>query len=239
MSAKDFNLPISSRSGHPIYPLGNLNPASSTTLPGKEAINPLPDVEITPKGTWKSVTAGPGPATIERLDLSGRYSYDHNASKIVRSRPKNALKKGLRPTKSFELPSTSKTDNDMAATRKIYRPYSSSANDEDGNHSEPSPSKPQKKLTATSELPLKTMPTHTKPMVQKRQIHEISSDDEDGDDRTLYEAPPSRSKVPRLTTTTITSHGANQKELPAHNNDPFPKTPTKETLISSPGTFIG
>ncbi|KAL8902854.1 MAG: hypothetical protein Q9171_007580 [Xanthocarpia ochracea] len=164
MSAKDFNLPTSSRSGHPIYTLGNVNPATSTTLPGKETINPLSDVEITPNGTWKSVTAGPGRATIERLDLSGRYSYDHNDSKIVRSRPKNALKKGLRPTKSFELPITSKTDNDIAATRKIYRPYSSSASYEDENHSEPSPSKPQKKLTATSELQVKIMPTDTKPM---------------------------------------------------------------------------
>ncbi|KAL8847622.1 MAG: hypothetical protein Q9221_007352 [Calogaya cf. arnoldii] len=237
MSTKASVLPTSSRSGHPVYPVGNLHTAP-TTAAANEPPNLHPSIEISPNGTWRAIAPRPGMPKIETLNLTSRFSYTApKPPKAPRHRPKNALKKGLRPTKSLELPPASRSEDAMAATRDIYRQDSPYVDDEEeGVHSEPSPSKrgflssmsrpdtdigePEQSRWGSGSghvpKPLQwqkaqgrplglwkeraVIQSHTgvEPMVHKRHVEEISSD-EDDDDRTLYETtPPRATKVPRL-----------------------------------------
>ncbi|KAL8644628.1 MAG: hypothetical protein Q9226_007670, partial [Calogaya cf. arnoldii] len=204
MSTKASVLPSSSRSGHPVYTFGNHHTAP-TTAAANEPPNLHPSIEISPNGTWRTIAPKPGMPKIETLDLTNRFSYAApKPPKATRHRPKNALKKGLRPTKGFELPPASKPKNAMAATRDIYRQNSifiDGDDEEEGVHSEPSPSK----MSMMSKPPTDigdehaVMPPHAgvKHMVHKRRVEEISSDEDD--DRTLYEmTPPRATKIPRL-----------------------------------------
>ncbi|KAL8768280.1 MAG: hypothetical protein Q9209_005419 [Squamulea sp. 1 TL-2023] len=266
MSANDFSLATSSRSGHPVYAFGSNKAASANIRPDKTMVSPHSGVEVSPHGTWKTVNVGPGTAKIEQLDLSSRYLYvPKKASDFLETRPNNALRKGLRPTKSFELPPAIKAHQDMAATRSIYRRSKSPTDDEDGFHSEPSPNEANSKITTGSKLrfymqdtsapsPSKVnsklttrsklrfymqntsgplQPTIVKPMVHKRRVHEISSD-EDNDDRALYEATPPRSKAPRSITPIPSSVERNNTTPPAHNNDPSTPTLSSKEQDASP-----
>ncbi|KAL8756317.1 MAG: hypothetical protein Q9199_003017 [Rusavskia elegans] len=238
MPTKDISLPTSSRSGHPIYTFGSTNTLSSTTPANEKPANQYPTIEISPNGTWKSVTAGRSLSNIEHIDLTSRFSYTANKTpKAIRPRPKNAIKKGLRPTKSFELPPAINSKDAMAATRNIYRQHSPSiGDDEEGIHSEPSPSKSK---TMTSKLSTDTRneiagiqpSTVVKSVAYKRRAEEISSDEDDDDDRTLYEAtPPRRTKVPRLMT------ASDQATLSAPPDvGPLIHTPRADPHVQSPG----
>lgn len=238
MPTKAISLPTSSRSGHPIYTFGSTITLSSTTPANEKPANQHPAIEISPNGTWKSVTAGRSVSNIEHIDLTSRFSYTATKTpKAIRPRPKNAIKKGLRPTKSFELPPAINSKDAMAATRKIYRQHSPSIdNDEEGIHSEPSPSKSK---TMTSKLSTDTQNKiagiQPSPVVKstahKRRVEEISSDEDDGDDRTLYEAtPPRRTKVARLTT------ASDQATLSApHDDGPLNQTPGADPHVQSSG----
>ncbi|KAI4253065.1 MAG: hypothetical protein L6R42_007716, partial [Xanthoria sp. 1 TBL-2021] len=240
MPTKDIGLPTSSRSGHPIYTFGSTNTLSSTTPANEKPASHCPTIEISPNGTWKSVTAGRSVSNIEHIDLTSRFSYTSTKNpKAILSRPKNAIKKGLRPTKSFELPSVVKTKDAMAATRKIYRQHSPSIDDDEEDvHSEPSPSKSKSMMSKLStdiqdELPaiLPCVVVKSTSSAHKRRVEEISSDEGDDDDRTLYEAtPPRRTKVARLTT------ASDQATLSAfHNDGPLNQTPCTDPHVQSPG----
>ncbi|KAL8988199.1 MAG: hypothetical protein Q9169_008595, partial [Polycauliona sp. 2 TL-2023] len=211
MSNNSTVLPTSLRSGHPIYT--SKNPKSIPTInPGEiNPISPHPGIQISPNGTWKSLTTRPTIPLIEQLDLTGRFSYTATSRpKAIPRRPKNALKKGLRPTKNSELPRAHASEDGMAATREIYRRHSHSpvsSGDDEGIHSEPSPCKPRlmaPKMLANvpgkDEVMQNGVNTKTVSVVRKRKVVEImSEDEEEDDDRTLYETtPPRASKVPCL-----------------------------------------
>ncbi|KAI4233634.1 MAG: hypothetical protein L6R40_007012 [Gallowayella cf. fulva] len=220
-----MGVPISSHTGDHMGLSDTVDPQSQGPIPSHAG------AVVSPHGTWLPLTAGPGIRSIEVLDLSHRFAYAaKDTSEPTKARPKNALKKGLRPTKMSELPfashasslptvseplnvkpgtnsisfelhgsQASATTNAMAATRQIYR--NTSADDEGWSFSDPSPEKSTTRCGAgkTSNLAPtgKAASTSIKPMPHKRQIHEISSDEEE-DDRTLYEASPRPAKAPRL-----------------------------------------
>ncbi|KAI4276258.1 MAG: hypothetical protein L6R38_005707, partial [Xanthoria sp. 2 TBL-2021] len=240
MSTKDISLPTSSRSGHPIYTFGSTNTLSSTIPANEKPANEHPTIEISPNGTWRSLALHSNVPNIEHIDLTSRFSYTANKTpKAIRPRPKNAIKKGLRPTKSFELPPAMKSKDAMAATRRIYRRRSPSIDDEEeGIHSEPSPRKsktmmPKLPTDIQGEHPAIQLRTNVKSTLSaphKRRVEEISSDEDDDDDCTLYEATPRRTKVPRLTT------ASDQATLSAPRNDePFKQTPNTDPHVQSPG----
>ncbi|KAI4088405.1 MAG: hypothetical protein LQ339_008714 [Xanthoria mediterranea] len=236
MSTTDINLPVSSRSGHPIYTSKIL---PSTTPASLDSANPQPSFEISPNGTWRSLAPHFNLPNVELLDLTSRFSYTARKNpKATGSRPKNALKKGLRPTKSFELPPVINSTNAMAATRQIYRQHSHSLDaDEEGVHSEPSPSKSRlmapKPPTDTLNKDTVVQPQNARESTStahKRRVDEISSDHDDDDDRTLYEiTPPRPTKVPRLTGT------ASDPATPSghHYDKPLIQPPGPSTPIQS------
>ncbi|KAL9033175.1 MAG: hypothetical protein Q9180_006089, partial [Flavoplaca navasiana] len=199
-------LAMSSRSGHPIYSLSNPRNPPLRQSTDSQPTNSFSDIEISPNGTWKSLALRQPTPLIERIDLTGRFAYNATKSpKAAKTRPKNAIKKGLRPTKTSELPRLLESENGMAATRDIYRRGSPSTDgDDEVAQSEPSPCKSK---TLVSKLPVDirgkartTMPQSTGANVvalgQKRPVEVLS--DEDDDEQTLYEATPSPSKRPRL-----------------------------------------
>ncbi|KAI4091621.1 MAG: hypothetical protein LQ344_003972 [Seirophora lacunosa] len=143
---RGFSLPTSTKSGHPIFPVGrrrvtNYQPPSCDTDD-----EPPFGVEISPQGTWKPVKKGHPNANIEVLDLSDRYGY--KAPKETKMKPRNALKKGLKPTKNSELP----------PKRTIYQissdENSDNSNDDDQIVSDPSPLRAKRpRMTAASNPP--------------------------------------------------------------------------------------
>ncbi|KAL8724527.1 MAG: hypothetical protein Q9166_007904 [cf. Caloplaca sp. 2 TL-2023] len=266
MVAKGVTLPISSRSGHPVYPFGNIHDPPVSQDPVSEQ-NSLFSIEVSPDGTWKKVRPGPGLPSVEVLNLTNRFAYvPKEALKTAKGRPKNALKRGRKPTKTSELPLRKKSWstainamaamdeegqvlsepipvklpmkafttenvtpsllNSMAATRTIYRQPSN--DNEEQTQSDPSPLKtpglcPDKSKTV-------------KPMVHKRQIHEISSDEDNGDDdRTFYEASPLRAKAPRLMN--IPNSSRSQDEHPPQGPNARFQAPPPPSAQSS-RTFI-
>lgn len=237
MSTKDISLPLSSRSGHPIYTSKTL---PSTTPASLDQANSQPSIEISLNGTWRSLAPHFNLPNVELLDLTSRFSYTAKKNhKATGSRPRNALKRGLRPTKSFELPPVIKSQNAMAATRQIYRQHSHSLDaDEEDVQSEPSPSKsrlmaPKPPHAIKDNLVVKQPHPvmESTSSAHKRRVEEISSDDDD-DDRTLYETtPPRPRKVPRLTAT------ASDPATPSgrHNNEPLIQPPGQTPPIQSTG----
>ncbi|KAL8834010.1 MAG: hypothetical protein Q9205_006573 [Flavoplaca limonia] len=202
-------LPTTSRSGHPIYTFSDPKNRPPKQPINSQPTNSYPDFEISPNGTWKSRKHNLAIPLIECIDLTGRFAYNATKGpKAAKTRPKNALKKGLRPTKTFELPRTLESEDGIAATRDIYRRGSPSTDgDDELARSEPSPCKSK---TILSKLPVDTqgkarttMPqspgANVVALGQKRRVEVLSDEDDDDDDQTLYDATPSPSKRPRLT----------------------------------------
>ncbi|KAL9628552.1 MAG: hypothetical protein Q9204_005818 [Flavoplaca sp. TL-2023a] len=210
-------LPTTSRSGHPIYTFNNpnnqppkqpINSQPTNSQPtNSQFTNSYPDFEKSPNGTWKSRKDNLAIPLIECIDLTGRFAYNATKGpKAAKTRPKNALKKGLRPTKSFELPCTLESEDGIAATRDIYRRSSPSTDgDDEVAQSEPSPCKSKTMLSklpvdiqgkARTTMPQTTGANHVA-LGQKRRM-EVLSNEDDSDDQTLYDATPSPSKRPRL-----------------------------------------
>ncbi|KAI4169191.1 MAG: hypothetical protein LQ343_005853 [Gyalolechia ehrenbergii] len=131
MSTRSFSLPTSKRSGHPIFPTTGSVPPNYNHPTNETASDSPPGINISPQGTWKPVANGHPSANIEVLDLTDRFSYKPPMK--AKTRPKNALKKGLKPTKTSDLP----------LKHPIYA-ISSGEEDDDGDDddeafSEPSP----------------------------------------------------------------------------------------------------
>ncbi|KAL8875138.1 MAG: hypothetical protein Q9198_006461 [Flavoplaca austrocitrina] len=209
-------LPTTSRSGHPIYTLRDPKNQPPKQPINTQPTNSYPDFEISLNGTWKSRKHNLAIPLIDCIDLTGRFAYNATQGPTAaKMRPKNALRKGLRPTKSFELPRTLESEDGIAATRNIYRRGSPSTDgDDDLARSEPSPCESK---TMLSKLPVDiqgksstTMPQSTGANVvalgQKRRV-EVLPDEDDDDDQTLYEATPSPSKRPRLTSASDVAEG--------------------------------
>ncbi|KAL8684513.1 MAG: hypothetical protein Q9224_006302, partial [Gallowayella concinna] len=234
MLTKGISLVASSRSGHPMVHFDNASPPTKDFSSGHDKFNAQNGIMVSPHGTWRQIN-GPGTASIKVLDLTSRFAYaPHRASKPNKVRPKNALKKGRRPTRMSELPpgipashlaspSTERqsipeplpckvntelnptkltklsqssqapsTAHAMAATRLIYR--NPSTDNEGQTLSEPLP----KKLPIRMDSRKRESATISS-MTYKRQLHQISSDEED-DHRTLAEPSPLRTKALRLMT---------------------------------------
>ncbi|KAI4273642.1 MAG: hypothetical protein LQ337_004480 [Flavoplaca oasis] len=240
-------LPTTSRSGHPVYTLSDAqnqppkqpinsqstNSQSTNSQPtNSQTTNSHPDFEISPNGTWKSRKHNLAIPLIECIDLTGRFAYNATKGpKAAKTRPKNALKKGLRPTKSFELPRTLGSEDGMAATRDIYRRSSPSTDgDDELAQSEPSPcesktlvSKPSVDIQGKARTTmLQSTGANVVALGQKRRV-EVLSDEDDDDDQTLYEATPSPSKRPRLTSTSDVVDRL-------RDNDEGARTPSTSTI---------
>ncbi|KAL8669598.1 MAG: hypothetical protein Q9168_005821 [Polycauliona sp. 1 TL-2023] len=249
-------LSTSLRSGHPVYTSKNPHALPALNSANVISTNPYPHIQISPNGTWRSLPHKHTIPAIERLDLTGRFSYTAaNDAAPLRHRPKNALKKGLRPTKSWELPRASEKVDGGAATRGIYRRRSTSDlgeegdEDEEGIYSEPSPCKSRliagKLATEVSGkgdvMPRSTDVESSTLMTRKRKVVEILSDEEsEDDDRTLYDGSPARpAKVSRLmdkaSRPEISSAAPREegsvKQTTTTNSSLDPKGP-------SPGTFV-
>ncbi|KAI4280435.1 MAG: hypothetical protein L6R35_005890, partial [Caloplaca aegaea] len=139
LHARGFSLPTSTKSGHPIFPVRRRT-ASKYQPPSYESDDGSSlGVEISPQGTWKPVKDGHPTANIEVLDMSDRYGY-----KAPKAKPKNALNKGLKPTKNSELP----------PKRTIHEISSDSGDDttdDDQTVSDPSPLRTKRpRITAAS-----------------------------------------------------------------------------------------
>ncbi|KAL8987070.1 MAG: hypothetical protein Q9169_008728, partial [Polycauliona sp. 2 TL-2023] len=173
-------------------------------------------------------------------------------------RPKNALKKGLRPTENSDLPRAHESEDGVAATRDIYRRHSHStvfSEDEEGTHSEPSPCKPRlmaPKMLANvrgkEEVMQNGAGSKVAPVGRKRKVVEILSDadENDDDDRTLYETtPPRPNKASRRlmkngpTAPQTMSSSAPQEERSLGRID-IKNTPIQSLELKGPtlGTFI-
>ena len=224
-------LPTTSRSGHPIYALSDPQNQPPKQPINSQPTNSYPDFEISPNGTWKSRKHNLAIPLIECIDLTGRFAYNATkGAKVAKTRPKNALKKGLRPTKSPELPRTLESEDGIAATRDIYRRSSPSTDgDDELARSEPSPCKSK---TLVSKLPVdiqgkagSTIPQSTGVNVvalgQKRRV-EVLSDGYEYDDQTLYEATPSPSKRPRLENASVVDR--------LRDNDEGARIPSSSTV---------
>ncbi|KAI4140391.1 MAG: hypothetical protein L6R39_005824, partial [Caloplaca ligustica] len=111
MGSSTFSLPTSTHSGHPIFPTGNYQPPSYETARSTPSA-----VDITSEGTWKPAQHGHPTANIEILDLTGRFGYNPTDDAMKpKTRPKNALKKGLRPTRASELPPLKRTVHEISS----------------------------------------------------------------------------------------------------------------------------
>ncbi|KAI4111185.1 MAG: hypothetical protein LQ345_006845 [Seirophora villosa] len=143
---RGLSLATSAKSGHPIFPVGR-RPRSNYQPPSCDTDDESPfGVEISPQGTWKPVKHGHPTANIEVLDLSDRYGY--KALKETKMKPRNAIKKGLKPTKTSELP----------PKRTIYQISSDDNSDDSINDdrivSDPSPLRAKRpRMTAASNPP--------------------------------------------------------------------------------------
>ncbi|KAL9019568.1 MAG: hypothetical protein Q9185_003188 [Variospora sp. 1 TL-2023] len=142
LHARDFSLPTSTKSGHPIFPVrrrtaSNYQPPSCESDDGSSL-----GVKISPQGTWKPVKDGHPTANIEVLDMSDRYGY--KAPKEAKAKPKNALNKGLKPTKNSELPP-------KRTIHEISSDNGDDTTDDDQTVSDPSPLRAKRpRITATS-----------------------------------------------------------------------------------------
>ncbi|KAL8753469.1 MAG: hypothetical protein Q9184_005413 [Pyrenodesmia sp. 2 TL-2023] len=112
---RSFNLPTSTRSGHPIFPTGNR--ASSNYQPptyDTESSSPF-GINISPLGTWKPAKDGHPTANIEILDLTKRFGYDPDDKMRPKRQAKNALRRGFKPTMPSELPPQKRTIHEISS----------------------------------------------------------------------------------------------------------------------------
>ncbi|KAL8825392.1 MAG: hypothetical protein Q9170_007806 [Blastenia crenularia] len=127
MASRSLSLPRSKRDKHPTFSATNVIARNPYPPSYDVASDPLPGVNISPYGTWRPVADGHPSANIEVLDLSERYGYKPPMK--PKARPKNALSRGLKPTKKSELPTK----------RTVYEISSGAEDDDDETISEPSP----------------------------------------------------------------------------------------------------
>ncbi|KAL8990580.1 MAG: hypothetical protein Q9177_000794 [Variospora cf. flavescens] len=139
LHARGFSLPTPTKSGHPIFPVRH-RMASKYQPPSCESDDGSSlGVKISPQGTWKPVKDGHPTANIEVLDMSDRYGY-----KAPKAKPKNALNKGLKPTKNSELPP-------KRTIHEISSDNGDDTTDDDQTVSDPSPLRTKRpRITAAS-----------------------------------------------------------------------------------------
>ncbi|KAL8928199.1 MAG: hypothetical protein Q9208_001909 [Pyrenodesmia sp. 3 TL-2023] len=112
---RSFNLPTSTRSGHPIFPTGN-RVSSNYQPPSYDTASSSPfGINISPLGTWKPAKDGHPTANIEVLDLTKRFGYDPNEKMRPKRRARNALRRGFKPTKLSELPPQKRTVHEISS----------------------------------------------------------------------------------------------------------------------------
>lgn len=102
MSPQSFSLPTSKRSGHPIFPITDGVPPKDDHPTREITNNSPPGIDISPYGTWKPVAHDIPLTKIETLDLTDRFGYQ--PAMKAKTRPRNALKKGFKPSKISSLP---------------------------------------------------------------------------------------------------------------------------------------
>ncbi|KAI4176808.1 MAG: hypothetical protein LQ346_007784, partial [Caloplaca aetnensis] len=111
----NFNLPTSTRSGHPIFPTGN-RASSNYQSPAYDTASSSPlGINISPLGTWKPVKDGHPSANIEVLDLTKRFGYNADDKMKPKRRAKNALRRGFKPTLPSELPPQKRTIHEISS----------------------------------------------------------------------------------------------------------------------------
>ncbi|KAL8897177.1 MAG: hypothetical protein Q9207_007339, partial [Kuettlingeria erythrocarpa] len=114
-ASRSFNLPTSTRSGHPIFPTGNHAPFNYQP-PSYDTTSSSPlGINISPLGTWKPVNHGHPTANIEVLDLTKRFGYNADDTMKPKRRLKNALRRGFKPTLPSELPPQKRTIHDISS----------------------------------------------------------------------------------------------------------------------------
>ncbi|KAI4184313.1 MAG: hypothetical protein L6R41_004823 [Letrouitia leprolyta] len=102
MYTTSFSLQTSKRSGHPIFPISGSVTAKYDLATHETAGNSPPGIDVSPQGTWKPITNGHASAKFEVLDLTDRFGYQPPMK--AKTRPKNAPKKGFKPSRMSTLP---------------------------------------------------------------------------------------------------------------------------------------